>query len=401
MLFGRKEEIEEASASELLEVVTKLFDAKVSSLDLKASRIASEIEESITAFKNACERFGKLGKDPDFEYMKPTNEAQVRNNKGIYVYSLLRTMEPTQREHKGTRYHKYRAVLDSTKGMIDEVLRINGMFRQVLEAYSNDLDDFKRSFSKLEKNVKRLEAELAARGSDLTEYETLERHIDALRAAIDERDAIKREVAEASSVPSKDTDPESRLHALEDAERRRRGELDRLEEMKAKLKSGILTSLGVMQKAARKYDHSSASRLKIGDYIANAESMLLRDPAGFADFREQAASMNAAIMDGSIGIKPAKDLTEAIGFVLSGKMEDMVKEFNDLDAKAKPISDELADMRIEIDKIAGVRGHILDAKREISELNARIAELERSTSLMKSDIERGIYSAYRKRIRIL
>ena len=401
MLFGRKEDVEEVAADALLGVVTKLFDAKVSSLDSKAARIATEIDESIAAFRNACERFGKLEKDPDFEYMKPTNEAQVRNNKGIYVYSLLRAMEPAQKEHKGTRYHKYMAVLDSAKGMIGEVLRINGMFRQVLEAYSNDLDDFKRSFSKLEKNVKRLEAELAARGSDLSEYETLERHIDALQAAIDERDAIGKEVAEASAMPSNDGDPEGRLHALEAAERGRREELDRLEEMKAKLKSGILTSLGVMQKAARKYDHSSVSRLKMGDYIANAESMLLRDPAGLADFREQAASMNAAITDGSIGIKPAKDLAEAVGFVLSGKMEDMIREFNDLDAKAKPISDELADMRIEIDKIAGVRGHILDAKKEISELNARIGELERSISLMKSDIERGVYSAYRKHIHIL
>ena len=401
MLFGRKEDVEEVEAEALLGAVAKLFDAKVSGLDLKASRIATEIDESIAAFRNACERFGKLEKEPDFEYMKPTNEAQVRNNKSIYVYSLLRAIEPAPMEHKGTRYHRHRAVLDSAKGRIDEVLKINGMFRQVLEAYSNDLDDFKRSFSRLEKNVKRLEAELSARGSDLSEYETLERHIDALQAAIDERNAIGKEVAEASSMPSKERDPESRLHALEDAERNRRKELDRLEEMKSKLKSGILTSLGVMQKAARKYDHSSAGRIKIGDYLGNAENMLLRDPAGFADFREQAASMNAAVMDGSLGIKPAKDLTDAIGFVLSGKMEDMIREFNDIDAKAKPISDELADMRIEIDKIAGVRGHILDAKREISELNARSAELERSIALMKSDIERGVYSAYRKRIRII
>ena len=129
--------------------------------------------------------------------------------------------------------------------------------------------------------------------------------------------------------------------------------------------------------------------------------MLIRDPAGFADFREQVAAMDSAVRDGSLGIKPSKDLSDAIGFVLSGRMEDMVKEFNDVDAKAKPISNELADIRIEMDKIAGVRGHILDAKREISALNARIAELERSITLMKSDIERGIYAAYRKRMRIL
>ena len=401
MLFGRREDVEEVAADALLGAVTKLFDAKVSSLDSKASRIASEIEESIAAFRNACERFGKLEKDPDFEYMKPTNEAQVRNNKGIYVYSLLRAMEPARGEHKGTRYHKYRAVLDSTKGIIDEVLKINGMFRQVLEAYSNDLDDFKRSFSRLEKNVKRLEAELSARGSDLSEYETLERHIDALQAAIDERNAIGKEVAETSSMPSGSGDPESGLHTLENTERKRREELGRLEGRKAELKSGMLTNLGVMQKTARKYDHSSASKIKIGEYIANAENMLIRDPSGFADFIGQVASMDSALRDGSLGIRPSKDLSDAIDFVLSGRMEDMVKEFNDIDAKAKPISDELADIRIEMDKIAGVKGHILDAKREISELNARSAELERSITLMKSDIERGFYAAYRKRIRIL
>ena len=401
MLFGRKEDVEEVPASALLGTVVKLFDAKVSSLDSKASRIASDIDESIVAFRGACERFGKLEKDPDFEYMKPTNEAQVRNNKGIYVYSLLRAMEHSHLEHKGTRYHKHMAVLDSTKGTIDEVLRINGMFRQVLEAYSNDLDDFKRSFSRLERNVKRLETELSARGSDLSEYETLERHIDALLAAIDERNAIGKEVAETSSMPSGNGDPESGLHALENTERKRREELDMLEGRKAELKSGMLTNLGVMQKTARKYDHSSASKIKIGEYIANAENMLIRDPAGFADFREQVAAMDSAVRDGNLGIKPSKDLSDAIGFVLSGRMEDMVKEFNDVDAKAKPISNELADIRIEMDKIAGVRGHILDAKREISALNARIAELERSITLMKSDIERGIYAAYKKRMRIL
>jgi hypothetical protein len=191
------------------------------------------------------------------------------------------------------------------------------------------------------------------------------------------------------------------MHELEETALARRKELDKLEERKAGLKSGMLTNLGVMHKAARKYDHSSADRIKIGEYLANAESMLLRDPEGFANFREQIASMDAALKDGSLGIKPTKDLSDAIGFVLSGGMESMIKEFNDVDAKAKPLSDELADIRIEIDKIAGVRSHILDAKREISELNSRRDELERSISLMKPDIERGVYAAYRKRIRII
>ena len=163
MLFGKGDKAEEVESGELDALLNSLFNRKIGSFGSKASGITKDLERARLQFGDACRKFDQLNAEPEVENIYIDTSAFVKSQKGFYSTALRRVIEDWEifGAESSNAYNKYMMVLSNAERFINETLRTNSNFKKVLLSYPDHLDNFKKSFSLIERYRDNLKNELS------------------------------------------------------------------------------------------------------------------------------------------------------------------------------------------------------------------------------------------------
>ncbi len=398
MFFGRDGGSEDVAVERLPPLLQESFDRKVRDLESKAARLVKGIESSRRSFLYACEEFERLAIEPDIEYRYVTSTTYVKDLKNSYITALKRIVNAGEIKIDGeTTYQRYSTGLASAQETINEILRTNKTFKLVLDAYANHLDKFKRSFSNMEAYAAELKSEMQLKSTELNQYESLLAQIERLLALMDELVIVKKEAEELANAPKQEVarSPEER-DILYKSINRKRTELESVKGSIQKINSEMSVLLGSIDKAARKHDHISLSKVKLAQYIHDQRLIFLE----YSDFIAQARELSKEIAGENVSLKNRDEVSRSLDSIVNGRIKEMVDRIQELDAARVAMEAEVRDLE-------RVERELSNADLNAQHRTAAIARLRERTEKMlqeeqdtKATIERLFIEYYRKRIQI-
>lgn len=402
MFFGRggSDKIENISLDNLPIFLNDTFDKRLGNLEMKASYLVAEMEASKRSFIEACERFEKSLNGPDLEYMRVASQTFIKEQKGAYTTALRRMfVRQVDKQHENA-YIRYKAKLDEIETIINEILKINNKFKAVLQAYSNELDMFKSSFSSMEKHAKALRYEIDSRAREFEEYRSVMGNVDKILAFYDELEMTNKARAELENKSAtKETDA-SALRTTESARESKVAELALISKSISEIKSKAQAMLAPLDKAARKYEHGLHVKRPISYYLDSPIEHFSRNRVEYTEFSKSISSLKKEIESGKIDLKNRSGIQGAIDFVLSGALMGLVEEVEMLDDKKRPIQSEVSELELVGRDLTRAERSKTERNRSISEIKGDIERINKAIEMTKRSIEELFLKYYKKRVNI-
>ncbi len=375
------------------------FDKELESINSRISSIMAKFDSSREALHYACGQMERETALPDIEYMNDSAIRHIAEQKSTYIGALRRMLESYGVEQKKNRYAYYLAILGSMKSLLDEILKLNGKFRLVLEGYANRLGKFRSSFSSMEKLAKEMETVVSSKEADFKRYNEVLSEIERLRAFSDEFDGLTR-AEEITHTES--TDPiagnEERVQVLNGMLTKKSAELDVIMRSIEGVEMEILHITSPIEKAAKKYAHGIGSSMMLLSYINNTVGSLEGNPEAMKNFVLHAESLKKEIESGRIYIKNKMEAIQALELVIKGNVGALIEEISILKSKAAPVMQEIDSIKRRLDEISRENEHKKVKLRESEDLVQRIAELSKAKELSKKKIEELFLRNYRMQI---
>ena len=402
MLFGKRGAggaAEKVGLDGAIGLLNESFDRKLGNLEMRTSAIAAGIDSAKRAFSGACSAFEKSGREPDMEYMRAASTRFMAEQKGAYINALRRVLAQQQQERHDNSYSRGSAVLAEADSMINEILRVNARFKPVLQAYANELDAFKSSFSAMERHAKALRGELASRSKEFGEYNEVASALQKLgtfREEIEEVGRAERGLSEGNGQEGGGRQHElERVNGLLKAKREAQEAVDRsVLDVRMKLEKALMP----LEKAARKYEHGLHAKRPLSHFLENPMERLSEGPESYNEFYSSVASLKREIGSGAIGVKSRAEAEKAMDDVLDGRVQAMLDEAAILGARRRPLEDEVKELEImerELERAERGKSERLKSISDMGREKARIGEAEQS---LKRRVEEMFRSYYKREI---
>ena len=169
MFFGHGGSAADTKPDELYTLLNSHFDKKLRALDSRATGAFRGLNEAKRSYAEACEKFAAIEAEPDMEDMYVSSPRAIKEQKNSYVAVLIRILgEWDSGLAEGSNLHeRWSIVLSRAEHFIEDTLRANSKFKHVLYSYSRHLDNFKRSFSSIERQKDLLKSALDRVGNEL------------------------------------------------------------------------------------------------------------------------------------------------------------------------------------------------------------------------------------------
>ncbi len=377
------------------EELNAAFDKELEPVNSKISSIMARFESAREALADACGQLDSETALPDIEYMSDSAIRHIAEQKSVYAGALRRLLGGYGADQKKNRYSYYIAALGRMKLLLDEILKLNGKFRLVLEGYANRLGKFRSSFSSMEKLVKEMEAVVSSKEADFKKYNEILSEIERLRAFSDEFAGLSsaEKTAEGGGEGR-----EKEIEALNALLKNKSAELDVIRRSIAEVELGILHITSPIEKAAKKYAHGIGSSMKLLSYINDTIGSLEGNQEAMKDFIVHAESLRKEIESERISVKNRAEAIQALELIIRGNVGALIEEINILKSKAEPIMREIESIKKEIDDIARESEHKRVKIKESEELERKIAELSRAKELSKRKVEELFLRNYRMQV---
>ncbi len=403
MFFGRGSP-QSISLDRLGSLINASFEKKLGSFGEHAARITESMLQSKNQFLDACDRFETLDVEPYTEDIYSPNIHLIKTQKTIYAKALKRVAEGISQEGSGVlnTYERYLAILSNAEGALQEILRMNASYKQVVYCYSNHLREFKKSFSDLERHVQLLKRELDRRSGDFSEYKSLEAVASKINAQSSEL-AMLESSLEAASGPQ-GREGAAAAHSSEEeiskkisAKRLESVALDRTaSDLTAKI--SLLTL--PLERAARKFDHLSVSRKRLRDFIMDPIGAI-KDETSYAEFVALVKELKSFSEAGKIDIKNRDDLNAEITSLLDSDIYYLISSLRSMHASKSGISDEIMLLERTLKEVEESRGSERKAAQEAEEIRESIKRVSASRDAAKSQAEMEFMQYYGIRVSII
>lgn len=400
MFFGKEEPQKQINIKEFEELVNNLFNKKIAKLENKASQLMKKINDSRNDFIEACNVFEKLEVEPDTEDLGTSKPSEIKSSKHLYVGALKRLLLKTSSFQNKTLYHKYDNFLAENELLLNDILKVNNTFRKVLYGYSSSLENFKRTFSTYEVTTKHLRGELDKFTEELNEYNKIIQAYEKFSEKLEEKRFLKNELDNISAQNSYEGMQNTNKN-IEIAMKECTSKLYDLDIKISVLKSKIAVIFGNLEKAAKKFDYTSTSKIKIADYANEYKFETLKDLEIYEDFLKQVVSMEEYINKNKENIKNYSNVKDSIYKILQGRLKEHIDEFNALNENKKIINAEFKNLQNESKKQTNIENSKMKKKETIEMLNKNINGIDSEINAKKRSLENLIYEAYKKKILLI
>ncbi len=373
------------------------FERKLGSVNAKASAIIKRFDGARDALIDACGQLERDSSLPDIDYISNSVAMRVAEQKKVYTSALKRILSGYKVEEKKNLYMSHLATLEGMKGMLDEVLKLNGKFRMVLEGYANSLGRFRSSFSLMERLAKEMDSIVSSKEKEFKEYNEILGEIERLRAFSEELgglSAIRSRKAIKSGVDGRSAE----MEMLKSLLAKKSAELDLIERSIDGVSMEILHITSPIEKAARKYAHGIASSARLLAYISDPVGTIAGNPDAMKDFMMYVESLRKEIASGRILVKNQVEAVQALELVMKGNLGALVDEIAILKAKEGPIMLEIGSIKKDMDRIDREAEHNRAEIKESEALEEKLRNLSKAMSLSKSKIEELFSRYYRMQI---
>ena len=402
MFFGKKDP-EKVSLESLEPMLNLMFDKKLGDLEPKGQRITRSMLDARVKFSEACDSLEKLDVEPYTENLYFVNVNAIKNQKAQYAGILRNIINGMVLEmDAGNSYERYSAILSNIDSVTNEVLRNNAKFKQVLYCYSNNLRDFKRWFSEIERFREALRQELGYRSRDFSEYSELKDAIARLRAQDDEIGSLQSDIAglrlvlddDRKGMAQKEESDLSRMLS------EKRSELSEVVAQASRLSEGISLLVIPLERPSKKFDHISARKRHLHDFISDAAGNL-RTEADYDEFRSMLNELHDAVEKGSVEVKNKAESIGAINALLAANIYGMLNSLKSIQQRRSRVDGEIRTIETDIFDIHKGRSAKERTARQIETLEKRIEDAKRSRGSTKTNIEALFMSSYKKSIAIV
>jgi chromosome segregation ATPase len=359
-----------------------------------------KINDSRNDFIEACNVFEKLEVEPDTEDLGTSKPSEIKSSKHLYVEALKRLLLKTSSFQNKTLYHKYGNFLAENELLLNDILKVNNTFRKVLYGYSSSLENFKRTFSTYEATTKHLRGELDKFTEELNEYNKIIQEYEKFSEKLEEKRFLKNELDNISAQNSYEGMQNTNKN-IEVAMKECTSKLYDLDTKISVLKSKIAVIFGNLEKAAKKFDYTSTSKIKIADYANEYKFETLKDLETYEDFLKQVVSMEEYINKNKENIKNYSNVKDIIYKILQGRLKEYIDEFNALNENKKIINAEFKNLQNESKKQTNIENSKMKKKETIEMLNKNINGIDSEINAKKRSLENLVYEAYKKKILLI
>jgi hypothetical protein len=403
MLFGRgNPKAEQVQIGGVMPMLNSIFEQRMSKLDSQASRTLGNFEAAKGAFLAACDNFERLQVEPDMENVYfTTKTTYLKDLKVSYVTALRRIVNSSEMPEGGeTTYHRYQSQLEWLQRMINEILRVNKTFKPVLDTYSRHLERFKFSFANLERLTSELGGEVGFYSGDFRRYSELKDKIDALIGSLNELQSIGEELAGASEGQIDTAKYDARKEVLRSEIEKRSAEVRQIESSASEARKQISIMFSSIDKAARKHDHLSLSKVKLSSYIEDPGRTIMRYDESYSDFISQVESLKKEIEMGKVQVKNSDEVQAAIRGILDGSIKKAEARISEGEGLSAPARKEIKGMEDELKEIAAFEKTKSESVARKASLEAMAKDLNTECVSLKTEIERMFDEFYKKRLQI-
>ncbi|HUC39098.1 MAG TPA: hypothetical protein VL944_03130, partial [Candidatus Acidoferrum sp.] len=391
--------VKEVRADELEELLNKSFDSKISSLDNRMSNLLSDIERARGSFLDNCERFEKNSATPDRESIRFASEHHIMEQKAAYIGALRRVLGVRQKAEGKNLYLSYRSGFESSRSLLDEILKINNKFRIVLEGYANLLGGFKSSYTNMERTIKELGSRLEMRSREFAEYNVTLQEIESFIS-------LNREIAELGKALSNvavgaANDPAEREDSTEGMRKdlsERVSQIHIIEKGIEDARSTIMAKIAPLDKPARKYEHG-LSKSHLTAYLDDPMGVL-NNEANFRELCKDVTSLKKEIEEGRIVVKNRAEAMQAIDFVLNESIISFLNEIEILKGKRAVLMREIGDIEKSIRDIESVEEGRRKKRAVEGSLKENMDGLKSSIDSSKRKIEQLFEMNYRRKVKV-
>lgn len=399
MIFGR-EKGREVGISEAEELALDAFKKRTADIADLGRRAVSKILDSRDEFILSCRNFEKVEAEPYMEDLYGINPSSIKGQKALYsknVMHIFENMDLREREGK-TSYEIYLSVLERAESGINEVLKTNAAFRNVLYSYSNYMGSMKKAFTSMERSVSELRRGLDKRKGEFDNYRKITRSIEKILDFEEEIDFLSKNFSEVREFENNEgTEEISRKRELEKGLEEKNSEINAVSAEISNISGRISLLTAPLGRLARKHDHLSMGKIKLTDFLAEP-SERIRNYEDYRIFSSMLAELKENIKAGRVEAKNSEAMISAIEEIhktdlhkLASSIHELSKRKLELEANARVLRESLGKSEKKISSIE----HVAAEKEEGKE---RMKKLEELLKKEKESLERMFLDYYKIRI---
>lgn len=391
----KKEEVEEIKLSlENLEKWIKeenreFFDETENEIDERYRTLnyrLGELKESFESFKKSSvptDIFDKLKKAAQ------TNKVIIEND----IEKFIASFKIPQKNDFKTAYEFSNLISQR----ISNLGKKDGRgFAIISDAMPDDIKNFKKSMSDLEKEVFNFHEFLTDKNQRIKEIEEvikLSKDITSMRKELQENEKkIKNLMGELNHRRQKTKDVKSEIEELKNSKemltlKEMKEKLKGLEEEKSKLENKIVQEISIFKKAFKKMSRHS-KKAKIMSRYVSFPLDIAREPNGVKNFKNLLSFVKNAIQKNNsmLSEKIKRKTLAGIRSIESGELDQILKEYKKISSEILQLSEKIKNSNI-LEKIEMKNDEVERIEREISMIDEKINDLKNENEQMSEKIE--------------
>jgi chromosome segregation ATPase len=403
-MFFDKGKPESVSPDALEKLLNSLFDKSLAQFDDRMSELRDGTNRSISQFGHALESFERLNTEPDLDEMYGITVSHILIQKGLYTKALRHIIEsvPLDDRTAPTVYERHRMNVTIAGEMMKEILQANFRFKQVLNAYANELKEFKSAYTAIEKHTGLMKDELERKEKDYVAYKRIKELILSLTAMIEDRSismdsvaALKKELErqEGDAIGAAEEQIVASIN-------KKAKMLSELYSKRAILTDKIVRMTRPLERAAKKLDHMSTSKFQLSPFLSDPYGTVAT-VSDYNEFTELLKQLETSLKDGKIDVKNANELAELARELLDIDLYSMISEFKEIKNSEASITEESEKLKAELSMIKEAgrsKGALIS---EIESMDKNIYNFDSEINAKCRMIEKEFEQQYNKRISIL
>jgi chromosome segregation ATPase len=404
MIFGKGDKPEKIDSRELSNLLDSLLDRKLRNLDSKASGIAKELPRARLQFSNACKRFEELDVEPEKRNIYIDNIAFVKGQKNFYSKALKHIIDDWDISipNASNTHEKYSAMLMNIEKFIAEILKANTSFKNVLYSYANHLDEFKGSFSHIERLRNSLKNELSKTETEISEYKAIMDQISKLGILENELEGIEKDIDAFNehAASGNAVDVNEKIAEVSKVLADKRNELAFTIKEGSNIINRINSVTSRLERSARKFDHVSKRKRRLGDFITDPIGSI-KSESDYADFKMLVEELRKSVDSDVVDVKNNERVRHSINELLDADIYSMIKHFDDVQNKKSELEHAVKSLDMMLYKL---KDNVASSEREIGNIELmrnNAADLRTKIDSTRSRIESLFLEYYNKRLSIV
>lgn len=397
LMFFAKRKPEEVSVDGLGRFLNLQFEKRLGSFGSRAQAITDSLDQTMLKFEGACDRFVKLDAEPYTQGRRAASVGAIKAQKSLYAESLKRILSRTslKSDDAANSYERYQRIMSNLDAMIKEILETNASFKMVLYCYSNHLWDFKNLFADIERFSEALKGEIGSRSKEFSEYSDVSEHISRLNSCREELKTLNKSIEALKTGTFSDNKIASDTDGADTAKElgRKREELARLDKESSELHDRINSLVLPLERASKKLDYLSASKTKLHAFVEDPIHAI-NNESEYNRFRELVQELNDKIRTGAIDLKNSDRVREAASKLLDSDIHSMIRSLMALHQKGSDIAGEIDVLERNLSSIKKEKTASERQAHEITDIEGRAREIEKSKQAEKTAIEKLVQDRY-------